>query len=538
MASQTAVEFGVERLRLMQFDGSGRKLRVLKVAEADMTVPVAGDVGDDLEADDIRLERIEEAAKGFTTDPSAMSYPASRTIFREFDLPFTNADQIRKVVRFESESHLPVDVDDVVVQHYVLREVRDKAHLLIAAVNKDDLLDALDLVGEVDIDPLFVDVDDFALYNALVGTGVTEEHERFVVVNAQERSTSLLFVVAGELFAVRTIRLGSHGTDGVDEVATARSHDYLQRLLREIRRTLTTLPSVGTIETVYAVGHGSRLAEFHTALGEAFGVPATEPLNLLERVDHKLSDEEVARFGPDAGVALGMAYKLAGADETRTDFRREECAYTKKFDQVKTPLITLSLLVFLAVAFFGIKSYKRMESLDRHYEYLVSAGSDQLRALYEGDNAKADATWQGAEFGKPQLRRIAGAAEDLSEELRSELGRSEKIPRLDSAMPVWIEFSRLVLENEERLGRFKIEEVDVNASTRDPSIQLTGVLESNTKLQELIDLLEAHPMVTDVDNRGSTPVGDLVRFNDMKISVDLDVALRMAQGKLRQETSS
>lgn len=538
MASQTAVEFGVERLRLMQFDGSGRKIRVVKVAEADLHVPSAGDEEDEAEADDIRLERIDEAVKGFTTDPSAMSYPAARTTFREFDLPFTNADQIRKVVRFEAESHLPVDIDDVVVQHHVLREVRDKAHLLIAAVDKDDLLDALDLVGEAGIDPLLVDVDDFALYHALVGTDVTSDHERFVVVNAQERSTSLLFLVEGKLFAVRTIRLGSHGTsDTDDEVGVARAHDYLQRLLREIRRTLTTLPDIGELEAVYATGHGSRLSDFHTKIGEAFGVGQTEPLDLLSRVEHKLSDDEVERFGPDIGVLLGMAFKLNGLDETRSDFRREECAYTKKFDQVKTALITLSLLVFLAVAFFGLESYKRMEAVERHYATLINVGSNQLRQLEGGDIAKADAHWKGADFGKPQLQRIVGAIEDMSEDLRAELGRSDEIPRLKSAMPVWIEFSRLILDNEARLGAFKIEEVDVNASTRDPAIQLTGVLDSNTKLQELIDILEAHPMVTNVDTRGSTPVGDKVRFSDMKISIDLDEALRLAQGSLREEAS-
>ncbi len=536
MASQTAFEFGVERLRLMQFDGSGRKIRVLKVADADMTVPVAGDAEDEAEADDIRLERIEEAVSGFTTDPCSMAYPAGRTIFREFDLPFTNAEQIRKVVRFEAESHLPVDVNNVVVQHHVLREVRDKAHLLVAAVNKDDLLDALDLVGEAGLDPQMVDVDDFALYNALVGTGVVEEHERFVVVNAQERSTSLLFIVGGQLFAVRTIRLGSHGTgEGTDDVGVARTHDYLQRLLREIRRTLTTLPDVGELDAVYAAGNGSRIPEFNQKIGAAFGVDACQPLDLLSRVEHKLSDEEVEHFGPDIGVMLGMAFKLNDVDTTRTDFRREECAYTKKFDQVKTALITLSLLVFLAVAFFGLESYVKLQSAERHYGTLIEIGSNQLRQLV-GDNAVADAKWQSADFGLDQMRRIRQGVEDLSDDLRSELGRSEKIPQLTSAMPVWIEFSRLILDNEKELGRFKIEQIDVNASTRDPAIQLTGVLESKTKLQLLIDLLESHAMVTNVDNRGSTPVGDAIRFSDMKISIDLDEALRAAQGALLEET--
>ena len=36
--AQTAIEYGTSRLRLLEFDGSGRKIRVLEVAEADLEV--------------------------------------------------------------------------------------------------------------------------------------------------------------------------------------------------------------------------------------------------------------------------------------------------------------------------------------------------------------------------------------------------------------------------------------------------------------------------------------------------------------------
>src|SRR4029450_7012371 len=112
---------------------------------------------------------------GFARDPSGMAFPAAHAMFREFDLPFTAREQIDKVVNFECESHFPGDIDDLVVQHIVLRQTRDKSHLLAVAVRKDDLLDRLDILDEAGLDPMFVELDDFALYQALVGTGVHAE---------------------------------------------------------------------------------------------------------------------------------------------------------------------------------------------------------------------------------------------------------------------------------------------------------------------------------------------------------------------------
>lgn len=534
MASQTIFEYGSHRMRLMEFEGGGRKIKIVQVADVDLDVPErTGDEEGQDEADATRLERIEQAIEdgGFSTDPSAMTFPASRSIFREFDLPFTNRDQIRKVIRFEAEGHLPVDIDDLVVQHHVLREARDKAHVLVAAIKKDDLLDVLDVVGEANLDPMMCDIDDFAFFHALTATGVVEEHERMVVVNAQERSTSLQFILDGELFAVRTIRLGTHGgahdrdeavSEREHEVERARAHDYVQRLKREIRRTLTTLPDTGQLDVVHVVGAGTRVEGLLEALGEVFDAPAS-PLDLLSRVDHELSDAEVEAVGPNIGVMLGMAYKLNGMVVTNTEFRREECAYTKKFDQVKVPLVCLSFLVFLAVSFGALDAFKAANKYHTEFANLVQAGSDQLRVVMT-DNSEADRVWQSAAFGKLQLGAIHRKMSGMVEEVKSTLGRSDEIPRLESALPGWIEFSRVLLESEEALGRFVLHDMKVSAAEREATIKLSGQIGSNSAVQRLITALEAHPMTVKVTYPNTDAKENSVTFTDMTVEYDLSQA--------------
>src|SRR5262245_60723790 len=130
MAAQIAIEYGTRRVRLLEFDGSGKKVRVLGVRDVSLDLPPELVMLEDIEKaegergegapparqgedpDDVRAKAIAKAVSesGFVRDPSAMAFPAAHAMFREFDLPFTTREQIEKVVKFECESHFPGDI--------------------------------------------------------------------------------------------------------------------------------------------------------------------------------------------------------------------------------------------------------------------------------------------------------------------------------------------------------------------------------------------------------------------------------------------
>lgn len=529
MATQTAIDYSSTLLRLLEFDGSGKRVRVLGVEEVDLRVPSTGE--DELEADDLRADAIAEAMKecGFASDPCGMAYDASSALFREFDLPFTNEEQVKKVVRFEAESHIPLDIDDVVMQHLVLRTTRDKSHILVAAAKKEDLLDRLDILDGANLDPMFVDMDVFALFHALVATGVAEEHPVSVVINAQDSATSLLFLVGGQLYAVRSLRLGTHGihaaseveSDDQREIEAARAHDYTTRLKREIRRTLAALAGIDPIEAVLVTGSGSRIPGFMDEASEAFGVDAQQ-LDLLSYVDHKLSEEDAERYGPDIGVALGVAYKLNGMDLTQTDFRRDECAYTRKFDQVKSPLIVVSFLLFLVVALGCIDAIYRVRKVKDEYALLLASAQLNLEELME-DNEAARKVWESAPFGPARVTAVTSAVDDLKEDAARQLGRSAVIPEQHSALHAWIEFSKLIKANEKSLGRLALKRLDIRVGD-DPEIRISGTMESASKYSSLLELFREDALYTEIDPGPATPTEDgMTSFGDTVIKLDLDV---------------
>ena len=530
MATQTAIDYSSTVLRLLEFDGSGKRVRILGVEEVDLRVQTTGE--DELEADDLKADAIAAAMKecGFATDPCGMAYDASSALFREFDLPFTNEEQVKKVVRFEAESHIPLDIDDVIMQHLVLRTTRDKSHILAAAIKKEDLLDRLDILDGANLDPMFVDMDVFALFHALVATGVAEEHPVSVIINAQDSATSLLFLVGGKLYAVRSLRLGTHGIHAPgtldskedQEIETAKAHEYSSRLKREIRRTLTSLTTLEAIEAVLVTGSGSKIPGFLETVSEAFGVDA-KPLDLLSYVDHKLSEEDVERFGPDIGVALGVAYKVNGLNLTNSDFRRDECAYTRKFDQVKSPLIVLSFLLFLVVALGCIDSIYRVRKVKEEYGHLLASAQLNLEELME-DNEAARTVWEPAEFGPDRVTAVTGAVDDLREDAARQLGRSAVIPDQHSALHAWIEFSKLVKANEKTLGRLALKRLDITVSVNSPEIRISGTMESASKYSNLLQLFRDDKLYKDIEPGPANPTEDgMSAFGDTVIKLDLEV---------------
>ncbi|MGQ0552377.1 MAG: pilus assembly protein PilM [Planctomycetota bacterium] len=535
MAVQTAIEYGVRRLRLLEFEGTARKLRVLGVHEVNLDVAV--DPGGEQDPNDVRAAALSDAMKecDFARDPCGMCFDGASATFREFDLPFTGNDQIEKVVHFESESHFQGDLDDFVIQHHVLRKTRDKSHILAVGVRKNELLDRLDILDESGLDPMFVDLDVYSLFNALVGTGLTREHERFVVVDAQDSATSLIFVAAGEIVATRAMRIGAHGlgaepqsagasaSAAEDQAEIARRHEFVARLTREIRRTLSNLPDLGTPEVVYVTGVGSALPGFAAAMGELLGGPGEE-LDLLSRVEHKLTAEEARQHGRSLGAALGVAYRLVGQESLLTDFRRDEVAYTHKFDQVKTPLIVAGLLLFLVAAFHALDGYKRVQRLELEYDRMSALGGKYLGDLLE-DQAAADARWTNQPTGPRRMQAVLDAARELREDIKRKLGRSADIKDLDSALAVWIKFFETLRRHEDELGPLAFDRLDIDTSTRTPQLKFSGEVTDLGRYQRLEDRLKEVPMFRDLRSGGTQQTSTGLRFSELTIDLDLAQAV-------------
>jgi Tfp pilus assembly PilM family ATPase len=221
-----SVDFGSRKIRLLETEGTAKKLKLKSFRIID-TLREGSEMLDDPSSRKVVQDTFKRTlSKGkFSRDPSSMALDSSFCIIRDLSLPFKGDDQIRKVIKFETEGHIQQDIDDVVVAYFKKTETVDKSNLLVMASKKSDLRKHLEFLDELNVDPLHVDLDILCLYNALSGTGMLKDHKCFVVINVARETTDLLVIDRERLVSCRSIPIGA------GNIASALRHDMKEENL-------------------------------------------------------------------------------------------------------------------------------------------------------------------------------------------------------------------------------------------------------------------------------------------------------------------
>lgn len=552
MANYVGVELGSAQVRVLEAEGSAKKLKVKKFATAELRAPGVAAASAFLEKE--AGQKVDDAfskAK-ISREPVAMSWDSEHTIFRELDLPFTSADQIQKVIKYEAESHLlNLDIDDVVVSFYKLAEERDKSHLMVMAARKDLIRNRLDAISQAGVDPLVIDLDVMAAFNALSATGYTERHKSFMVLDCGRRTTNLLLIVGGRMIAGRAIRMGSDALtsriaedleaepaaiagsaknllttekdarkddlvvparsleDGdkpetaklpaelAHDLAVQRADDFHRKLSREVKRTLITTKIPEPIEVVYVTGAASLLPGFAEGMARQLGIEAPlQPLDLLAHVDSALPAAESQATEAEMLTALGLAFKLAGHDATGIDFRQEDLRYARRFDQIREPLVYLCGLLLFFVVLLNLYDVRKV-SLKKPFLF-GTKDADMTRivdaAMLRYQAAVGKEATLPAQFQTPSLRSLEYVKQQLNgriQAMKGELGRGGAIPELPSAFDMWRQTFDAIQAKMGTIGKLIVYSFHSRVrGEKEPFVELTGLTPNASAYSDLIQALK------------------------------------------------
>jgi Tfp pilus assembly PilM family ATPase len=335
-------------------------------------------------------------------------------ILREVSLPFKNDEQIRKTVRFEMESLIHnYTIEQLVVSHFKTGETDKGSHLLAAAVPKAVVGKRLKVVQDAGVDPVALDLDISAVFNAMNHAGAIDTDEPHLLIHGTSKFTKLVFVEQRRPRSIRTIRFslpapgrsaeeraraGEETQDGeiipivvLDEEQSKRFSDLdldtqsalVEILAKEISRFL--LANAASASPSHILLSGDFEDEHAAQMLEAATQIPVRTFNLLEAFDHPFKKPDPDKSSR-IGVALGLALKGAGVDALGLDFRQEEFQYRKKFEAVKTTaLVTVELvIVFLAAValhlHFKRSDFRRAADfvLGHHQELYESVSPETL----------------------------------------------------------------------------------------------------------------------------------------------------------------
>lgn len=484
MAKAAGLDIGARHVRLVEAEGGARGLKVIRLGEREIQAAEGVD----------REQAVREAVDALFRDTRAsrdevvLTWPAESCVLREIQVPFREPDQIRKVIKFEFESHLHGrDIDEVVVDFLTTGESREGTRLLCAGADKPPLRARLASLDAVKVDPVAVDLDATCLAAGLAASGVLEETPTSVLVDIGARSTTVLLLAEGRVRSARGFRGGmdtlhlaverdigapagtgaaraleggarsddlmalpgapgrgdappaEQSAEGLEvAVVEDRRADFLGRLSREVTRTLATSGGVAAYPVLFLTGRGSLVPGVRETLAGDLGLEV-RLLDLFSRVASPVPPERMEEANATYAAALGAAARALGASPAPLDLRREDLAYARRFDQVKGGIaVTLGLLL-LGVGFLLWRAKTEKDVALLEFNAMVttlSVPADRVETTYK------------ALLGEEQFNRLPKRGADplgmvpdynrratqMSSTLRNEMGISTEVPPITSSL--------------------------------------------------------------------------------------------------------
>lgn len=425
MARAAGIEITETEVRVAELDGSDKKFRVLGAT----AIPIEPDENGERTSEQVGAAA-KQALKAIRAkrEQLVLGLPAREATIREIVIPFTDREQIKKVIKFESETHLPsANIDEVIVGFYKVSEQGPRSRVLIFAVEKEAIRRHLEALGKVGIEPTQIDLGATGLYGLtqLIPDLATDDPDNTdvnVVLDLGDLTTTVMVTQGQTLRMVRSMRLGTEtltrtlsadlgidtseartvtqsilrpdlpfgtGADGGREPSTAltatelrtdiikdKEHEFARRIVAEVRRTLSSVHVDGRVTGIWLTGPASTAPGLERELTDTFGVPV-KALDVLSAGDHRLEPSDALFVGP----AIGLGLKALEHDPVQLEFRQEEFAYARKFDRVRNPLLFASALVLVLFAFLSIIEFKRQQAIEKDLVWTAKQAANEYDLL-------------------------------------------------------------------------------------------------------------------------------------------------------------
>ena len=421
--SVVGVDLGSTALKVVELRGTWRGFEVVKVAERRLPT----DTGVACPPDQV-AQALSELLSAHAIKPAHVvsAIPAQATFVHNLQLPFRDPRKIREVLKFEIEPHIPYPVEDVIVDFAKSRDLDSGGcEVLAAAVSKTAMADHVRIFDLAGLVPEVVDWEIFGELNSYLAWRPSPRSSPVALVNLGAGKTTVKIIKGGSIrFARSIVRGGNALTESIgqrltltaaqaeamklsdrdrDRAGSAESIEtFLGSLVKEIDHTLlayTTRADEAPVREIVLLGGGARLPEAVPFFEAHYGLPTT-----LFDMDQRLFAPSPASLQSQAGlvmpVALGLASRQLSRRSVGLDFRREEFALRKSYDQVRGQLLSLGGMVALLVGLALFDLYYHLRTKEMQYAALQRQVESMFRDTF------------------PEIRRTSNEVGQAQEKLR------------------------------------------------------------------------------------------------------------------------
>lgn len=129
----------------------------------------------------------------------------------KFTIDKKSGSEAEQAILFEAEQRSPFDVEDVTLDHHVIKvdEETKKAEILLVAARKEFINSFVELILDAGLHPVIVDIDAFAMLNAYEHNYDIDPSRTTVLVNVGYDVTNVLYLLEGLYHSTRDISTGT-----------------------------------------------------------------------------------------------------------------------------------------------------------------------------------------------------------------------------------------------------------------------------------------------------------------------------------------
>lgn len=275
----------------------------------------------------------------------AIAVSGHSVIIKKITMAYMAEEELSESIRWEAESYIPFDIDDVHLDYQVLDESErgdGNMDVLLVAAKKEKVSEYVSVVQQSGKAPVVVDVDSFALQNSLTANYELSELQVTALVNIGASVMNINIMHGTSSIFWRDISFGGNiYTDAIQKDLGV-DYDTAELLKRgesvegyDFERVIPILQSVTNdlgievqktfdffkattsaekINRIMLTGGGSKILNLDTYLAERFEAPV-ESLNPFQNITYnekQFNPELIHELKASAAIAVGLAMRRAG----------------------------------------------------------------------------------------------------------------------------------------------------------------------------------------------------------------------------------
>lgn len=453
---------------------------------------------------------------------------------RLIDLPLTQTKKINQTIAFELENFLPIPIEDVHFDHYILEQQQSGSKVLCVYLLKQKMEAYLQALKSVDLDPRYFGAD-FIDLSIAAQIGMVPHDGVYVLCDIGYHKTNICIMEGRSLKYVRTIGVGGFNftkalqrafnlnyekaealkiargkiyirEEDVDQVARILTQSA-QDLISSIKQTFlgfnNAYGKAHAIEAIYCCGGTVKMTGLMDYLSFHLRTNVLE-LDVLQFVDHHLDhSDEIAHAIPQAlSTALRPVYTTR---IPKINFRKDEFVFKQDINLLKNYGIFAGIAFFLIVVLSFTSYHFSKVYFDTKKTVLDSRVQDILKTQLVSEVSSGQQTPASKRTTKNQKRQqnlVKKALQTVETELDKLRTQTEGLTRSEiSFLRIMEELSQFLPDKSK--VKMQFDAIDYPGNF----VIIEGVTEDYETLALVIESLKQSSLFKKVESKNERKTG-------------------------------